>query len=62
MTNVFDEAIKALEEAIEYGKGNQKKGHSVFKELKPITPAKEYTVESKIEKVKHGSTYQLFIK
>ena len=45
MTNVFDEAIKALEEAIEYEKGNQKKGQSTFRELKPITPEKEYTKE-----------------
>lgn len=37
MANIFDEAIKALGEAIEYEKGNQKKGHSVVRELKTIT-------------------------
>ncbi|MEY8320336.1 hypothetical protein AAK894_04545 [Lachnospiraceae bacterium 46-61] len=41
MANIFDEAIKALEEAIEYEKGNQNKGYSVFRELKPITSEKK---------------------
>lgn len=45
MANIFDEAIKALEEAIEYEKGNQNKGHSVIRELKPITPAKNKLIE-----------------
>lgn len=41
MTNVFDEAIKALEETIEYEKGNSKKGRSVVRESKTITPTKK---------------------
>lgn len=40
MTNVFDEAIKALEEVIEYKKGNQKKGRSVIRELEATVPEK----------------------
>lgn len=46
MANIFDEAIKALEEAIEYEKGNQNKGHSVFRELKPITSEKNKSIEN----------------
>ncbi len=56
MTNVFDEAIKALGEAIEYEKDNQEKGHSVFRELKPITPAKEYTAED-IKRIREEHNY-----
>ena len=56
MANVFDEAIKALGEAIEYEKDNQEKGHSVFRELKPITPAKEYTAED-IKRIREEHNY-----
>jgi len=41
--NIFDEALKSLQEAIEYEQGHSNKGRSVVRELKPVTPLKDYT-------------------
>ena len=43
--NIFDEALKSLQEAIDYERGDTSKGRSVTGELKPVSPLKEYTTE-----------------
>ena len=57
MANILDKAIKALEEAIEYEKGNQNKGYSVFREQKPITSEKNKSIEKDKDSLQKNRNY-----
>ena len=54
--NIFDEALKSLQEAIDYEKGDESKGREVIRELKPIAPLKEYTGED-IKRIRETHSY-----
>jgi putative transcriptional regulator len=54
--NVFDEALKSLQEAIDYERGDSSKGRSVIKELKPVVPLKEYSGED-IRRIRESHNY-----
>ena len=54
--NIFDEALKSLDEAIEYERGDSSKGRLVVRHLKPVTPLKEYTGED-IRRIRENFGY-----
>ena len=54
--NIFDEALKSLDEAIEYEQGDNSKGREVVRILKPIAPLREYTSED-INRVREAYKY-----
>ncbi|MCL1877292.1 MAG: helix-turn-helix domain-containing protein [Defluviitaleaceae bacterium] len=54
--NVFDEALKSLDEAIEYEQGNSSKGREAVRILKPVTPLREYTGED-IKRIREAYNY-----
>jgi putative transcriptional regulator len=54
--NIFDEALVSLQEAIEYEKGDAGKGCLVVRELKPVSPLKEYTGED-IKRIREAHNY-----
>ena len=56
MANVFDEALKSLEEVLEYTRGDTSKGRSVIRELKPIAPLKEYSGND-IKRIRESNNY-----
>jgi len=56
MANVFDEALKSLDEVLEYTKGDKSKGYSVIRELKSVAPLKEYTGED-IRRIREAHNY-----
>jgi len=43
--NIFDEALKSLQEAIDYEKGDVSKGREVIREAKSTVTLNEYAVE-----------------
>jgi putative transcriptional regulator len=54
--NVFDEALKSLDEAIEYERGDSSKGREVVRVLKPVAPLREYTGED-IRRIREAHKY-----
>ena len=54
--NIFDEALKSLQEALEYERGNNNKGRSVTRKLKPVTPVKDYTGND-IKRIRNACNY-----
>ena len=54
--NIFDEALKSLDEAIEYEQGDNSKGREVTRQLKPIRPPKDYTGED-IRRIRETYNY-----
>jgi putative transcriptional regulator len=54
--NVFDEALRSLDEVLDYVKGDTSKAHSVIRELKPIVPLKEYSGED-IKRLRESNNY-----
>jgi len=54
--NIFDEALKSLDEAMEYEQGNSNKGREVVRTLKPIIPLKEYSGED-IKRIREAYNY-----
>ena len=54
--SIFDEALKTLQEAIDYEKGDENKGREITRALKPVAPLKEYTGED-IKRIREAYSY-----
>ena len=54
--DIFDEALKTLQEAIDYEQGDKNKGRSVNRVLKPVLPIKKYSGED-IKRIRESRNY-----